>query len=86
MTSVNISSVTNTVVATENGTSTVVTVPQTSTVTAVTAGPQGAAGAAFPLNETGKVDKSIIYYDLASGLYKADSTWTVATLVFGGDY
>jgi hypothetical protein len=46
MTSVNISSVSNTVVVTENGSSTVVTVPVTSTVTAVTQGPQGPAGGA----------------------------------------
>lgn len=46
MTTVNVSSVSNTVVVTENGSSTVVTVPVTSTVTATTAGPQGAAGAA----------------------------------------
>ena len=43
MTSVNVSAVTNTVTVTENGSSTVVTVPQTSVVTAITAGPQGAA-------------------------------------------
>lgn len=47
MTSVNISSVSSTVVVTENGSSTVVTVPVTSTVTAVTEGPQGPTGAAF---------------------------------------
>lgn len=85
MTSVNVSSVTNTVVATEGGTSTVITVPQTSTVTAITAGPQGPAGS-FSLDQTGKADKSVIYYDHASGSFKADSTWTVDTLVFGGDY
>lgn len=44
MTTVNVSSVTNTVTVTENGSSTVVTVPVTSTVTAVTQGPQGPAG------------------------------------------
>jgi hypothetical protein len=43
MTSVNVSAVTNTVTVTENGSSTVVTVPQTSVVTAITVGPQGAA-------------------------------------------
>ena len=45
MTTVNVTSVTNTVTVTENGSSTVVTVPVTSTVTAVTAGPQGPPGA-----------------------------------------
>ena len=46
MTTVNVSAVTNTVTVTENGSSTVVTVPVTSTVTAVTQGPQGPSGAA----------------------------------------
>lgn len=46
MTSVNITAVTNTVTVTENGSSTVVTVPVTNTVTATTQGPQGPAGAA----------------------------------------
>jgi hypothetical protein len=46
MTTVNVSSVTNTVTVTENGSSTVVTVPQTSTVTAITTGPQGPQGPA----------------------------------------
>ena len=46
MTTVNITEVTNTVTVTENGSSTVVTVPVTSTVTAVTQGPQGPAGGA----------------------------------------
>jgi hypothetical protein len=46
MTTVNITSVDNTIVVTENGGTTVVTVPVTSTVTALTAGPQGPAGGA----------------------------------------
>lgn len=44
MTSVNITAVTNTVTVTENGSSTVVTVPVTNTVTAITQGPQGPQG------------------------------------------
>lgn len=54
MTSVNVTSVDNTVVVTENGSTTVVTVPVTSTVTAITAGPQGAqgpVGAGFDFNQ-----------------------------------
>jgi anthranilate/para-aminobenzoate synthase component II len=50
MTTVNITAVENTVVITENGSTTVVTVPVTSTVTAITPGPQGPkgdAGAAY---------------------------------------
>lgn len=44
MTTVNVSTVTNTVTVTENSSSTVVSVPLTSTVTAITVGPQGPAG------------------------------------------
>lgn len=44
MTTVSITEITNTVTVTENGGSTVVTVPVTNTVTAVTQGPQGPAG------------------------------------------
>jgi hypothetical protein len=44
MTTVNVSSVNNTIVVTENGSTTVVQVPQTSVVTAITTGPQGAKG------------------------------------------
>jgi len=44
MTTVNVISVDNTVVVTQDGSTTVVTVPVTSTVTALTAGPQGARG------------------------------------------
>jgi hypothetical protein len=45
MTTVNVSSLTNTVVVTENGSTTVVSVPSTSVVEAVTVGPQGPQGA-----------------------------------------
>ena len=48
MTIVNISSTTNTVTVTENGSTTVVTTPITSTVTAVTDGPQGNAAPGVP--------------------------------------
>jgi hypothetical protein len=44
MTTVNITAVENTIVVTENGSTTVVTVPVTSTVTAITQGPQGPKG------------------------------------------
>jgi hypothetical protein len=43
MTSVNVSSVTNTITVTADAGTTVVTVPQTSVVTATTVGPQGAS-------------------------------------------
>jgi hypothetical protein len=56
MTIVNVTAVENTVVVTENGGTTVVTVPVTSTVTAITAGPQGPkgdAGTGYDFIQTG---------------------------------
>ena len=61
----------------------------TSVVTATTAGPQGAIGPVGPgilVDDSAKVDKSIVYYDSASGEYKADATWTTDTLVLGGNF
>nr|BAR24445.1 hypothetical protein [uncultured Mediterranean phage uvMED] len=62
----------------------------TSVVTATTAGPQGIQGPAgaggTPINGSAKVDKSVVYYDSASGEYKADATWTINTIVLGGNF
>lgn len=89
MTTVNVTTTNNTVTVTENATSTVVETPKTTTVTATTAGPQGPqgpAGSGFTLNQTAKVNQSVIYYDSASGEYRADDTWTISTIVKGGDF
>tara|TARA_Y100000004_G_scaffold184095_1_gene232691 strand:- start:1896 stop:2279 length:384 start_codon:yes stop_codon:yes gene_type:complete len=78
-----------TVNVTESSTSTVVQTPVTTTVTATTAGPQGPrgeTGSGFTLDATAKVDKSVIYYDSSSGEFKADTTWTVETIVLGGNF
>lgn len=61
----------------------------TSVVTATTAGPQGAPGPVGPgilVDDSAKVDKSIVYYDSASGEFKADATWTIETVVLGGNF
>jgi len=76
MTSVNISAVSNTVVVTENGSSTVVTVPQTSTVTAITEGPQGPSGQAAGGLPTGGDPGSILIKDTNANY---DASW-IATL------
>jgi hypothetical protein len=89
MTTVNVTTTSNTVTVTEDGSSTVVETPVTTTVTATTAGPQGAqgpAGSGFTLNQAAKVDKSVIYYDSASGEYRADATWTINSIVLGGNF
>lgn len=86
MTTVNVTQTSQNVVVTQNGSSTVVTVPQTSVVTALTQGPQGPAGAGFNVDSSAKVDKSIVYYDLAATTFKADATWTITTLTDGGNF
>ena len=86
MTSVNVTTATNTVEVTTNGSTAVVTVPQTSVVSAITQGPRGPAGAGFDIDSTAKIDKSVVYYDAAAGQFKADAVWTTSTLVFGGDF
>jgi len=61
----------------------------TSVVTATTAGPQGPqgpAGGGATIDGSAKVDKSIVYYDSVSGEYKADATWTIETVVLGGNF
>tara|TARA_A100001201_G_scaffold68520_2_gene63369 strand:+ start:8943 stop:9215 length:273 start_codon:yes stop_codon:yes gene_type:complete len=90
MTTVNVTTTNNTVTVTEDGSSTVVQNPVTTTVTATTTGPQGPKGDAgdsgLIVNQTAKVDKSVVYYDSASGEFKADDTWTISTIVKGGDF
>tara|TARA_R100001460_G_scaffold12663_2_gene28928 strand:+ start:3646 stop:3858 length:213 start_codon:yes stop_codon:yes gene_type:complete len=64
-----------------------VTVSQVSDVTTVeltTAGPQGPKG--LDLDETAKVDGSVVYYDASSAKFKADATTTKLTLVDGGNF
>jgi hypothetical protein len=61
MTTVNVTTVSNTVTVTDSGSDTVVvTVPVTSTVTATTVGPQGPAGAGYLHQQT-----------------SASTTWTI---------
>lgn len=89
MTTVNVTTTNNTVTVTEDGSSTVVQNPVTTTVIATTAGPQGPegpAGSNFTLDQTAKVDKSIVYYDSASGQFKADNIITQTTLTDGGNF
>lgn len=91
MTSVNVSDINNTVVVTENSSSTVITVPQTVMIATTTHGPQGPQGPAGPaggltVDETAKVDKSVVYYDAAAATFKADSIWTILTITDGGNF
>ncbi len=60
----------------------------TSVVTVATQGPQGpsftTSGAS--LNDSNKVNNSVVYFDSTSGTFKADQTRTVENLVDGGNF
>ena len=79
MTSVNITTTKNTVTVNE-GDSTVTTV--------ATQGPQGPSFAVTgtTMNDSNKVDGSVVFFDSSSGTFKADSTTTKLTLVNGGNF
>lgn len=76
MTAVNVTTQKNTVSIDNSG--------DVATVTVTTAGPQGPLPFAF--DGTAKVDKSVVYYDSASGEFRADDIWTISTIVKGGDF
>ncbi len=80
MTSVNITTTQNTVRVTTSGV--------TNTVEIATQGPQGPQGSAgnFSLSDSGKVNRSILYYDTGTNSYIADDTWTTDTLTDGGNF
>jgi len=67
-----------------------VTVNETtnSVITVATQGPQGPSWSttATSLSDSGRVDKSVVYYDSAAGEYKADALQTTLTLVDGGNF
>ena len=68
-----------------------VTVSQVSDVTTVELTTQGPQGPAFAttgttLDDSNKVDGSVVFFDSSSGTFKADSTTTKLTLVDGGNF
>ena len=78
MSSVNITTEKNTV--TVNG--------DTNVVTVATLGPQGPqfSTTGTNLNDSNKVNNSVVYFDSSSGTFKADQTRTVENLVDGGNF
>jgi hypothetical protein len=78
MSSVNITTERNTV--TVNG--------DTNVVTVATQGPQGPqfSTTGTNLNDSNKVNNSVVYFDSTSGTFKADQTRTVENLVDGGNF
>ena len=60
----------------------------TSVVTIATQGPQGPqfSTTGTNLNDSNKVNNSVVYFDSTSGTFKADATTTKLTLVDGGNF
>ena len=79
MTSVNITTSKNTVTVDET---------TNSVITVSTVGPQGPSWSttATSLSDSGRVNKSVVYYDSVAGEYKADALQTTLTLVDGGNF
>ncbi len=86
--SVTVTEANNTVSVDETTNQVTVTEGAATTVEVVTEGPQGPSFSSTntTLVDSGKVNKSVVYYDSAAGTYKADSTWTTSTLVDGGNF
>ena len=68
-----------------------VVVSQVSDVTTVeltTTGPQGPSFAVSKttMDDSNKVNNSVVYFDSTSGTFKADATRTVENLVDGGNF
>ena len=68
-----------------------VVVSQVSDVTTVELTTQGPQGPSFTtpgtsLNDSNKVDGSVVFFDSTSGTFIADNTRTVANLVDGGNF
>ena len=68
-----------------------VVVSQVSDVTTVELTTQGPQGPSFTttgtsLNDSNKVDGSVVFFDSTSGTFIADSTRTVTNLVDGGNF
>ncbi len=88
MNSVTITEQKNTVSVDETTNTVTVTKGEVTTIEIVTAGPQGPAFATTgtTLNDSNKVNNSIVYFDSTSGTFKADQTRTVENLVDGGNF
>ena len=75
MTSVNITTTQNTVTVQEG---------DATTVTVATQGPIGPKG--LDLDETAKVDGSVVYYSSSASKFKADNLKTLLSIVDGGNF
>lgn len=77
----------NQVVVSEEDNNVIVQSQQNAITTIIAQGPQGPPGVGgISVNDTAKVDKSVIYYDASANVYKVDAIWTVFSLSDGGNF
>lgn len=74
----------NQIVIEEDETSVVVEATKNTITTIIAQGPQGPSS--IDVDDTAKVDKSVVYYDASATSYKADAVWTVFSLTDGGNF
>ena len=88
MTTVNVTEQKNTVTVNPTTNTVTITKGDATVVSVVTQGPQGPlfASSGATLNDTNKVNNSVVYFDSSSGTFKADQTRTVENLVDGGNF
>jgi len=84
MNTVTISETKNTVEVNETTNTVTVNEGNATVVTVATQGPQGPTG--IVIDQTSKINGSVIYYDSTSAKFKADATTTKLTLVNGGNF
>ena len=79
MTSVNVTTIKNNVTVDEG---------DTTVVSVITPGPQGAnfSVTGISLDDSEKVNNSIVYFSQSDGKFKADASRTVENLVDGGNF
>ena len=78
-------------IAIEEDDNTVVVETSTTAIATIIAqgpqGPQGPAGAGgLVVDQSAKVDLSVVYYDASTATFKANATWTTTTLTDGGNF
>lgn len=88
MTYINVTTAQAEVIVTEStGAITAVTTASApSVITAVTAGPQGPPGANLPVVTSNPETGSVVYYDSAVGIFRADNSHTFTTIADGGNF
>ena len=88
MNKVTVNETKNSVIVNETTNTVTVNKGESTVIDVVTQGPQGESFSTTGtnLNDSNKVNNSVVYFDQSSGTFKADATRTVENLVDGGNF